>query len=57
MSEIECAYYFIGKFYMTNVIRSKEEAKICSILAIEELQKDTQRFEYWENVKDIIRTL
>lgn len=57
MSEIECAYYFIGKFYMTSVIRSKEEAKICSILAIEELQKDTQRFDYWENVKDIIRTL
>ena len=57
MSEIECAFYLIGKFYMSSVIRTKDEAKICCILAIEELQKDTQRFEYWENVKDIIRTL
>lgn len=57
MTEIECAFYLIGKFYMSSVIRSKEEAKICCILAIEELQKDTQRFEYWDNVKDIIRTL
>ena len=57
MTEIECAFYLIGKFYMSSVIRSKEEAIKCSILAIDEILKDTSKPEYWNEVKEILSKL
>lgn len=54
MKPTECAFYLIGKFYINSVIRSKEEAIKCSILAIDEILKDTTKPEYWNEVKKIL---
>lgn len=57
MSEIECAFYLIGKFYINTIIRSKEEAVKCSILAVEEILKETENEIYWNEVKNILSKL
>jgi hypothetical protein len=57
MSEIECAFYLIGKFYINTIIRSKEEAIKCSILAVEEILKETENETYWNEVKNILTKL
>lgn len=57
MKPLECAFYLIGKFYINSVIRSKEEAIKCSILAIDEILKDTTKPDYWNEVKDILSKL
>jgi hypothetical protein len=57
MSEIECAFYLIGKFYINTIIRSKEEAIKCSILAVEEILKETENESYWNEVKNILNKL
>lgn len=57
MSEIECAFYLIGKFYINTIIRSKEEAIKCSILAVEEILKETKNETYWNEVKNILNKL
>ena len=57
MSEIECAFYLIGKFYINTIIRSKEEAIKCSILAVEEILKETEKETYWIEVKNILTKL
>ena len=57
MSELECAFYLIGKFYINTIIRSKEEAIKCSILAIEEILKETENETYWNEVKNILTKL
>ena len=57
MKTTECAFYLIGKFYINSVIRSKEEAIKCSILAIDEILKDTTKPEYWIEVKEILSKL
>ncbi|MEY2867878.1 MAG: hypothetical protein RIR01_278 [Bacteroidota bacterium] len=57
MSEIECAFYLIGKFYINTIIRSKEEAVKCSILAVEEILKETENETYWNEVKNILNKL
>lgn len=57
MKPLECAFYLIGKFYINTVIRSKEEAIKCSILAIDEILKDTTKPEYWNEVKKILSEL
>jgi hypothetical protein len=57
MSEIECAFYLIGKFYINTIIRSKEEAVKCSILAVEEILKETENETYWNEVKNILTKL
>jgi len=57
MSEIECAFYLIGKFYINTIIRSKEEAVKCSILAVEEILKETENKAYWDEVKNILSKL
>lgn len=54
MKPTECAFYLIGKFYINSVIRSKDEAIKCSILAIDEILKDTTKPEYWNEVKKIL---
>ena len=57
MSEIECAFYLIGKFYINTIIRSKEEAIKCSILAVEEILRETDKKTYWNEVKNILTKL
>lgn len=57
MKPTECAFYLIGKFYINSVIRSKEVAIKCSILAIDEILKDTSKPEYWNEVKEILSKL
>ena len=57
MKPTECAFYLIGKFYINTVIRSKEEAIKCSILAIEEILKETENEKYWNEVKEILTKL
>jgi len=57
MKPTECAFYLIGKFYINTVIRSKEEAIKCSILAIDEILKDTTKQDYWIEVKEILSKL
>jgi hypothetical protein len=57
MNEIECAFYLIGKFYINTIIRSKEEAVKCSILAVEEILKETENETYWNEVKNILTKL
>lgn len=57
MNPTECAFYLIGKFYINTVIRSKEEAIKCSILAIEEILKETENEKYWNEVKEILSKL
>jgi hypothetical protein len=57
MSELECAFYLIGKFYINTIIRSKEEAIKCSILAVEEILKETENETYWNEVKNILNKL
>jgi hypothetical protein len=57
MTEIECAFYLIGKFYINTIIRSKEEAVKCSILAVEEILKETENDTYWNEVKNILSKL
>ena len=57
MTEIECAFYLIGKFYINTIIRSKEEAIKCSILAIEEILKETENDTYWNEVINILNKL
>ncbi len=57
MKPLECAFYLIGKFYINTVIRSKEEAIKCSILAIEEILKETENEKYWNEVKEILTKL
>lgn len=57
MSETECAFYLIGKFYINTIIRSKEEAVKCSILAVEEILKETENDTYWNEVKNILNKL
>jgi hypothetical protein len=57
MNPTECAFYLIGKFYINTVIRSKEEAIKCSILAIEEILKETENEKYWNEVKEILTKL
>jgi hypothetical protein len=57
MKPAECAFYLIGKFYINTVIRSKEEAIKCSILAIEEILKETENEKYWNEVKEILTKL
>ncbi len=57
MSELECAFYLIGKFYINTIIRSKEEAVKCSILAVEEILKETENETYWNEVKNILTKL
>ncbi len=57
MSETECAFYLIGKFYINTIIRSKEEAVKCSILAVEEILKETENDTYWNEVKNILSKL
>lgn len=57
MNTRECAFYLIGKFYINSVIRSREEAIKCSILAIDEILKETTKPEYWKEVKEILSKL
>ena len=57
MTETECAFYLIGKFYINTIIRSKEEAIKCSILAIEEILKETENDTYWNEVINILNKL
>ncbi len=57
MTELECAFYLIGKFYINTIIRSKEEAVKCSILAVEEILKETENDTYWNEVKNILSKL
>jgi len=57
MTELECAFYLIGKFYINTIIRSKEEAVKCSILAVEEILKETENDTYWNEVKNILNKL
>lgn len=57
MNPTECAFYLIGKFYINTVIRSKEEAIKCSILAIDEILKETENEKYWNEVKEILTKL
>lgn len=57
MKPAECVFYLIGKFYINTVIRSKEEAIKCSILAIEEILKETENEKYWNEVKEILTKL
>lgn len=57
MTEIECAFYLIGKFYINTIIRSKEEAVKCSILAVDEILRETENESYWNEVKNILTKL
>lgn len=57
MSETECAFYLIGKFYINTIIRSKEEAVKCSILAVDEILRETENESYWNEVKNILTKL
>lgn len=57
MSELECAFYLIGKFYINTIIRSKEEAVKCSILAVDEILRETENESYWNEVKNILTKL
>lgn len=57
MTEIECAFYLIGKFYINTIIRSKEEAVKCSILAVDEILRETENESYWNEVKNILNKL